>query len=48
MRKETGITCLYEGVMKDDPISVILIQQGEEGKAIVIFKDPAVKSLIES
>ena len=46
--KETGISCLYNGVKKDDPTSVILIEQGEEGKAIAMFKDPAVKPLIES
>ena len=33
---------------KDDPTSVILIEQGEEGKSITMFKDPEVKSLIES
>ena len=43
-----GINCLYKGVMKDDPTGVILIEQGEEGKAITMFKDPAVKPLIES
>ena len=48
MNKERGITCLYKGVKKDDPTSVILIEQGEEGKSIAMFKDPAVKPLIES
>ena len=48
MMKETRISCLYKGVKKDDPKSVILIEQGEEGKGIAIFKDPAVKPLIES
>ena len=48
MNKERGIICLYKGVKKDDPTSVILIEQGEEGKAIAMFKDPAVKLLIES
>jgi len=48
MNKDRGIICLYKGVMKDDPTSVILIEQGEEGKAIAMFKDPAVKPLIES
>ena len=38
----------YKGVKKDDPTSVILIEQGEEGKSIAMFKDPAVKPLIES
>ena len=48
MNKELGIICLYKGVKKDDPTSVILIEQGEEGKSIAMFKDPAVKPLIES
>ena len=48
MNKERGIICLYKGVKKDDPTSVILIEQGEEGKSIAMFKDPAVKPLIES
>ena len=48
MMKEIGITCLYKGFKKDDPTSVILIEQGEEGKALAMFKDPAVKPLIES
>ena len=48
MMKESGITCLYKGAKKDDPTSVILIEQGEEGKAISMFKDPGVKPLIES
>ena len=48
MMKETGINCLYKGLKKDDPTSVILIEQGKEGKAIAMFKDPAVKPLIES
>ena len=39
---------LYKGVKKDDPTSVILIEQGEEGKSIAMFEDPAVKPLIES
>ena len=37
----------YKVVKKDDPTSVILIEQGEEGKSIAIFKDPTVKPLIE-
>ena len=48
MNKERGIICLYKGVKKDDPTSVILIEQGEEGKSIAMFEDPAVKPLIES
>ena len=48
MNKERGIICLYKGVKKDDPTSVILIEQGEEGKSIAMFKDPAIKPLIES
>ena len=34
-------------VRKDDPTSVILIEQGEEGKSKAMFEDPAVKPLIE-
>ena len=48
MNKERGIICLYKGVKKNDPTSVILIEQGEEGKSITMFKDPEVKSLIKS
>ena len=48
MMKETGITCLFKGKKKDDPTSVMLIEQCEEGKAIAIFKEPTVKPLIES
>ena len=48
MNKERGIFCLYKGAKKDDPTNVILIEQGEEGKSIAMFKDPAVKPLIES
>ena len=48
MNKERGIVCLYKGTKKDDPISVILIEQSEEGKSIAMFEDPAVKLLIES
>ena len=48
MNKERGIICLYKGVKKDDPTSVILIEQGEEGKAIAMFIYQAVKPLIES
>jgi len=40
--------CVYKGVNKNDPTSVIVIEQGEEGKAIAMFKDPEVKPLIES
>ena len=48
MNKESVIVCLYKGVKKDDQTSVILIEQGEEGKSIAMFQDPAVKPLIES
>jgi len=48
MNKERGIVCLYKGVKKDDPTSVILIEQGEEGKSIAMFEDLAVNPLIES
>ena len=47
MNKDRGIICLYKDLMKDDPTSVILIEQGEEGKSIAMFEDPAVKPLIE-
>tara|TARA_A100000164_G_C21826147_1_gene732919 strand:- start:885 stop:1163 length:279 start_codon:yes stop_codon:yes gene_type:complete len=48
MNKKLGISCLYKGVKKDDPTSVILIEQGKEGKSIDMFEDPAVKPLIEA
>ena len=47
MNKDRGIIYLYKGVRKDDPTSVILIEQGEEGKSKAMFEDPAVKPLIE-
>ena len=47
MNKDRGIICLFKGVKKDDTTSVILIEQGEEGKSIAIFEDPAVKPIIE-
>ena len=47
LNKERGIICLYKGVKKDDPTSVILIEQGEEGKSIAMFKNPEIKPLIE-
>ena len=42
MNKERGIICLYKGVKKDDPTSLILIEQGEEGKSIAMFEEPEV------
>ena len=48
MNKERGFICLFKGVKKEDPTSVILIEQAEEGKSIAMFKDPTVKPLIES
>ena len=47
MNKERGIICLYKGVKKDDPTSIILIEQGEESESKVMFEDPEVKPLIE-
>ena len=47
MNKERGIV-YTKGVKKEDPSSVIIIEQGEEGKSIAMFEDPAVKPLIES
>ena len=48
MNKERGIVCLYKGVKREDSTSVILFEQGEKGKSIAMFEDPAVKPLIES
>ena len=48
MNKARGIFCLHKGMKKNDLTSVILIEQGEEGKSIAMFEDPAVKTLIES
>ena len=48
MNKECGIICLYKVVKKDDPTSVIFIEQGEEVNSKAMFEDPAVKPLIES
>ena len=41
MNKERGIICLYKGVKKDDPTSVILIEQGEEGKSCLLYTSPS-------
>ena len=46
MNKKRGIVCVYKGVKKDDPNSLILIEQGEVGKSIAMFEDPAGKPLI--
>ena len=48
MNKERGIICLYKDVKKDDPSSVILIEQGEAGKSTAMFEDPAVQPSIEN
>ena len=48
MNKDRGIICIYKGVKKNEPNSVILIEQGEAGKSIAMFEDPTVKPLIES
>ena len=48
MNKQRGIVCLYKEIKKDDPTSVILLEQGEESKSKAMFEDPAVKPLIES
>ena len=47
MNSESGIISLFKGLKKDEPTSVILIEQGEEGKSKAMFEDPAVKPLIE-
>ena len=46
--KNAELFAYIKVVNKDDPTSEILIEQGEEGKSIAMFKDPAVKPLIES
>ena len=38
---------LYKGIKKDDPTSVILIEQGEERKSIAMFEDQALKPFIK-
>ena len=48
MNKELGIICLYKGVKKDDPTSVILIEQGEVGKSIAMFRDPEDEEKIDT
>ncbi len=48
MNKESGIVCLYKGLMKDDPNSVMLIEKVEASKSVAFFEDPAVKELIYS
>ena len=47
LNKESWIICLYKGLKKDDPTSVILIERPREGKSIAMFEDPVVKPLIE-
>ena len=48
MNKKSGFICLYNGVEKDDPTSVILIEHCEEAKSIAMFEGPALKPLINS
>ncbi len=43
-----GIICLFKGLKKEDPSSVIRIEQGEEGKSKAMFEDPAMNPLIET
>ena len=45
MNKERVIICLYKGVKKDYPTSVILVEKCEEGKSIAMLKDPALKTI---
>ena len=48
MKRQLGITCLFKGVNKDDPNSLILIEQGELGKSIALFEDLTVNTLIQA
>ena len=48
MNKDRGIICLYKGLKKGAPTSVIVSEQGEAGKSKAMFEDAAVKPLIES
>ena len=45
MNKERGIICLYKGVKKEDPTSVILIEQGEEGKSCLLYTSPSPRDI---
>ena len=45
--ERTGNCLLIKGINKNYPNSVILIEQAEQGKSIDMFKDPAVRQLIE-
>ena len=47
LMKDIKIVCLYRGVKKEDPSSVVVIEQAEEGKSIAIFSNPEVRPLIE-
>ena len=47
MNKDRVISFSYQGLKKYDPTSVILIEQGEEGKSVAMFHKPTVKPLIE-
>ncbi len=38
MHKATGVRPLFRGVSKDDPSSVVVIHQGEEGAALKMFE----------
>ena len=42
-----GDYLLVQGVKKNDPKSVIFIEQGDKGKSKAMFEDPSVKPLIE-
>ena len=45
MNKERGIICLYKGVKKDDPTSVILIEQGED---CLLYTSPSPRDISRS
>ena len=48
MLKAGGITPLYRGLSKEDPLRVIVIFQAEEGVAMKMFNDPKAKEMIEA
>ena len=45
--REQGITCFYKGIKKNQPKSMILIDQAKELKSISMFENPEVRQLIE-
>ncbi len=47
LMKEEKIVCLYRGIKKEDPSSIVVMEQAEEGKSIAMFFNTELRPLIE-